>query len=89
MTRRARVTPSGMSTRPRKKRVAAGASAAGSPSGNQIQEASSSAGAPTSSAGAPIHCANQSDRSVRPVSHQDGSLHAEALPAASQTRTDQ
>lgn len=61
----------------------------GSPSGNQIQEASSSAGAPISAAGAPIHRADQSDAAVRPVSHQDGSLHSEARPAVSQTRTDQ
>ena len=87
MTRRARVTPAGTSTRPRNQRVAAGALLAGSPSGNQIQEAPSREGAPTSAAGAAIQRAVQSEAAVRPVSHQAGSLQAPTRPAPSQTRT--
>ncbi|CAM5235336.1 hypothetical protein SHIRM173S_05349 [Streptomyces hirsutus] len=40
-------------------------------------------------AGADIHRADHSASSIRPVSHQDGSLHGETAPSASQTRTDQ
>ncbi|MFJ2675645.1 hypothetical protein [Streptomyces sp. NPDC087525] len=78
-----------MSARPRNQRVAAGALLAGSPSGNQIQEAPSIAGVPTSAAGAAIQRADQSEASVSPVSHQDGALHPDALPSAFHTRTDQ
>lgn len=42
-----------------------------------------------SEAGAPIHRADQSDAAESPVSHQEGSLQSDALPAVSQTRTDQ
>lgn len=91
MTRRARVRPAGMpdtSRTRRNQRVAAGALLAGSPSGNQIHEAPSRAGAPTSAAGAAIQRADQS-AAVSPVSHQDGALQSVGLPSASQTRTDQ
>ncbi|WP_338118709.1 hypothetical protein [Streptomyces cyaneofuscatus] len=88
-TSRARVTPSGTSKAERNQRVAAGALLAGSPSGNQIQEASSSVGAPTRAAGAPTQRADQSEEAVRPVSHQVGVDQADTVPSPSQTRTDQ
>jgi hypothetical protein len=66
--------------------VPAGAPAAGSPSGYQIQFVPVRSGAPPSCAGAPIHDARQP---VNAVSNQAVPLHGDHRPCASATRTRQ
>lgn len=79
---------SGAWTRPLNQRVATGASEAGSPSGNQIQEDPSRSTGAVRAAGAAIHWARHSSPSS-PVSHQVGADQGEGRPRSSQTRTDQ
>lgn len=85
----AEVMPAGRPTVWRNHRVPAGASAAGSPSGNQIQRHPWKDGAPVSSFGGEIHRAVHCSAPSSPVSHQEGSLQPDTEPLSSHTRTDQ
>src|SRR5882672_6091352 len=78
--------PAGRVTTRRKKLVPSGAATSGSPSGYQIQEVPDRMLA-TSVPSWPIHWAFQSDGFNRPMVQEAGSLHLEALPFSSQTRT--